>query len=94
MAALSEHPHAWQRLRDDRALLPNAVDEMLRWASSTPYNRRTATRDVELSGKKIRAGDRVVMWHASANRDDRVFADPDSFDVGRSPNEHLAFGRG
>jgi cytochrome P450 len=55
---------------------------------------RVATRDVELRGKKIRDGDRVVMWHASANRDEDAFADPDRFDVSRSPNEHLAFGRG
>ncbi len=94
MSALSEHPDAWQRLRDNRALLPTAVEEMLRWASSTPYNRRTATRDVELHGQRIAAGDKVSLWWASANRDETVFADPYVFDIERNPNPHLTFGRG
>ena len=94
MSALSDRPHVWQRLRDDRSLLPTAVEEMLRWASSTPYNRRTATRDVEMHGQHIRAGDKVSLWWASANRDDAVFTDPYVFDVDRNPNPHLAFGRG
>jgi cytochrome P450 len=94
MAALSEHPDAWRRLRDDRALLPNAVEEMLRWASSTPYNRRTAIRDVELHGQRIAAGDKVSLWWASANRDESIFTDPHTFDITRNPNPHLAFGRG
>ncbi|GAY17971.1 cytochrome P450 [Mycobacterium sp. shizuoka-1] len=94
MSALSEHPDAWARLRDNRDLLPTAVEEMLRWASSTPYNRRTATRDVELHGQRIAAGDKVSLWWASANRDERVFADPYTFDIERNPNPHLTFGRG
>ncbi|MFB1295063.1 cytochrome P450 [Mycobacterium sp. pW049] len=94
MSALSERPGVWERLRDNRALLPTAVEEMLRWASSTPYNRRTATRDVELHGQRIRAGDKVSLWWASANRDEAVFAEPYTFDVNRNPNPHLAFGRG
>ena len=67
---------------------------MLRWASTTPYNRRTATRDIEMHGQQIRAGDKVSLWWASANRDDAVFADPYVFDIERNPNPHLAFGRG
>ena len=63
------------------------------WAS-TPYNRRTATRDVEVGGRRIRAGDRVTLWWASANRDEREFAVPGRFDVRLSPNRHLAFGHG
>ncbi|MDD7812314.1 cytochrome P450 [Mycobacterium sp. CSUR Q5927] len=94
MAALSEHPEAWERLRADRELLPVAVEELLRWASSTPYNRRTATRDVELHGRQIRAGDKVSLWWASANRDESVFADPYTLDIARNPNPHLTFGRG
>ncbi|RAV03244.1 cytochrome P450 [Mycolicibacter senuensis] len=94
MSALSEHPEAWERLRRDRELLPVAVEELLRWASSTPYNRRTATRDVELHGQQIRAGDKVSLWWASANRDDSVFAGPYMFDITRNPNPHLTFGRG
>ena len=94
LAALSERPEDWAALRDDRSLLPGAVEEMLRWASSTPYNRRTATRDVELRGQQVRAGDRVTLWWASANRDEEEFEDPFRFDVRRTPNRHLAFGHG
>lgn len=92
--ALIENPDQWQALRADRTLLSTAVEEMLRWASSTPYNRRTATRDVELRGQKIRAGDKVTLWWASANRDEDVFPDPFRFDVRRQPNPHLTFGYG
>jgi cytochrome P450 len=94
MLALAEHPHAWEILRGDRAKIPAAVEEILRWASSTPYNRRTATRDLELHGQRIKAGDKVTLWWASANRDERVFKDPYAFDIARNPNPHLAFGRG
>lgn len=94
LLALAEHPDQWRRLRDDRSLLPTAVDEMLRWASTTPYNRRTATADAELGGQRISAGDKVTLWWSSANRDEAVFAEPFRFDVTRSPNPHLAFGHG
>lgn len=94
MSALSREPEVWERIRRDRTLLPSAVEEMLRWASSTPYNRRTATRDVDLHGHRIRAGDKVTLWWASANRDETVFADPYAFNVSRNPNPHVAFGRG
>ena len=92
--ALSQHPDALETLRDDRSRLPGAVEEILRWASSTPYNRRTATRDVEVGGQKIAAGDKVTLWWASANRDESVFREPYVFDIARNPNPHLAFGRG
>jgi cytochrome P450 len=94
MLALTERPDALDELRDERSLVPNAVEEILRWASSTPYNRRTATRDVEIGGQQIKAGDKVTLWWASANRDESVFSDPYSFDIARNPNPHLAFGRG
>ncbi|KAA1250754.1 cytochrome P450 [Mycobacterium simiae] len=94
MSALIDDSEAWESVRRDRTLLPAAVEEMLRWASSTPYNRRTATRDVELHGQHIAAGDKVSLWWASANRDEAVFADPHRFDITRNPNPHLAFGRG
>ncbi|MEW6271422.1 MAG: cytochrome P450 [Thermodesulfobacteriota bacterium] len=94
VAALIEHPDQWRALRDDRTLLPRAIEELLRWTSSTPYNRRTATRDVELRGQTIRAGDKVTLWWASANRDEDVFPDPFRFDVRRDPNPHLTFGYG
>ena len=92
--ALLDHPDQRTQLRDDRALLPTAVEEILRWASSTPYNRRTATRDVEVGGQRISAGDKVTLWWASANRDEDVFDDPFRFDVARTPNHHLTFGHG
>ena len=66
MLALTERPDALDKLRDERSLVPNAVEEVLRWASSTPYNRRTATRDVEIGGQQIMAGDKVTLWWASA----------------------------
>ena len=94
MLALTQHPDALELLRHNRSRLPNAVEEILRWASSTPYNRRTATRDVKIGGQQIRAGDKVTLWWASANRDDAVFTEPYSFDIARNPNPHLAFGRG
>jgi cytochrome P450 len=94
VAALAARPEQWDAVRADRSLLPEAVEEMLRWASSTPYNRRTATRDVEVRGQVVRAGDKVTLWWASANRDDDVFHDPFAFDVRRDPNPHLTFGHG
>jgi len=96
--ALIERPDQWARLRDDRSLLPAAVEEVLRWASSTTYNRRTATADCVLgaadAGTPVAAGDKVTLWWPSANRDEAVFADPFAFDVARQPNKHLAFGHG
>ena len=94
LLALIEHPEQWDALRGERALLPIAVEEILRWASSTAYNRRTATRDAVLHGQTIRAGDKVTLWWSSANRDEDVFTDPFRFDVRRQPNRHLAFGYG
>jgi cholest-4-en-3-one 26-monooxygenase len=72
----------------------SAIEEMLRWASPVMNFRRTATQDTTLGGQAIREGDKVVFWHISANRDESAFADPFTFDVGRSPNEHMAFGSG
>ena len=94
MDAFFRHPEQWQRLLDDRSLLPTAVDEMLRFVSPVMNFRRTAMVDTELSGTKIAAGDKVVFFHASANRDEDIFGDPDTFDIGRNPNPHIAFGGG
>jgi cytochrome P450 len=94
LLALMERPEAWEELRADRSLLPTAVEEMLRWASSTVYNRRTATREVERHGQVIGSGDKVVLWWQAANFDERVFADPLRFDIHRRPNPHLSFGIG
>jgi len=92
MAALIDNPGQWDLLRRDPSVWPSAVEEILRWSSPTLYNRRTATRDVEVAGEKIKAGDKVTLWWASANRDEEVFDDPFTFDIRRTPNPHLAFG--
>ena len=94
MQALLEHPDQWRRLREDRRLLPSAIEEILRWTSSATHSMRTATRPVVIGGRRIDAGDRVVVWLPSANRDESVFPDPDRFDITRSPNRHVAFGGG
>ncbi len=94
LLALVGHPEQLARLRQDPELIDTAVEEILRWSSPVSYFRRTATRDVELRGEQIREGDVVTFWHPSANRDHEVFADPFAFDVGRSPNDHVAFGGG
>ncbi len=92
VAALIEHPDQWASLADNPERIPVAVEEILRWTSPTLYNRRTATSDVEIDGVKVRAGDKVTLWWASANRDAAVFDAPERFDVGRLPNPHLALG--
>jgi len=92
--ALLDRRDEQERLRREPVLLAGAVEEILRWTSATAYNRRTATRDVELGGRKIRAGEKTTHWYPSANRDEAVFADPFRFDVGREPNPHVAFGHG
>ncbi|MBI2704229.1 MAG: cytochrome P450 [Actinobacteria bacterium] len=94
LLALLEQPDQWKALRADRALLPSATEEILRWASSTSYNRRTATREVEIGGELIGTGDKVTLWWSSANRDDDAFVEPFTFDIRRDPNRHLAFGHG
>jgi cholest-4-en-3-one 26-monooxygenase len=96
MVALFEDPDERARLTSDPAgLMPSAVEEILRWTSPTIVSMvRTATRDAEVRGVEIRAGQKVTMWYGSANRDEEFFPEPDRFDVARSPNDHLAFGFG
>jgi cytochrome P450 len=94
MLALFQNPDQRARLMADPKLMPTAVEEMLRWVSPVMYFRRTATRDAEIRGQAIREGDKVTIWYGSANRDEEIFARADKFDVGRTPNEHLAFGLG
>ena len=94
LLALADPPSQLEALRGDLALLPTAVEEMVRWTSPSPSKRRTATRDVELAGRAIEAGQKVQIWEGSANRDGAVFEDPDSFDITRKPNPHLGFGQG
>jgi cytochrome P450 len=92
--ALHEHPDELRRLRSDPGLMPTAVEEILRWSSPVIYFKRTAVDDTELRGEPIAAGERVLMFYPSANRDEAVFPDPFRFDVGRTPNPHLSFGGG
>jgi cholest-4-en-3-one 26-monooxygenase len=94
MLALFEHPDQWQRLLADRELIPTAAEEIVRWVSPVNLFRRTAVTDTELGGKRIRQGDKVVVFYASANRDGQVFAAPDRFDPGRTVNPHVGFGGG
>lgn len=94
LLALMEQPEQWQLLVEQPELVPTAVEEMLRWASSTVYNRRTATTTIERHGATIHAGDKVLLWWASANFDEQVFSNPYQFDVQRDPNPHVAFGLG
>jgi cholest-4-en-3-one 26-monooxygenase len=94
MLQLMEHPDERDRLLRDPSLLPVAIEEMLRVVSPVMHFRRTATRDTEIRGQKVREGDKVVMWYISANRDEDVFPNADRFDVSRTPNDHLAFGLG
>jgi cytochrome P450 len=94
MEAFCEYPEQFDRLRQQPDLLPNAVEEILRWVSPINYFRRTATRDYELDGQVIKAGDRVVLFWVSANRDEEVFDAPFEFRIDRDHNQHLVFGFG
>jgi cholest-4-en-3-one 26-monooxygenase len=93
MRALIDHPDQRRLLLEDPSLIPSAVEEALRMFPAFAHFRRTATCDIELAGQPIRAGDKVVMWYASSNRDESRYQDPDRFDVTRNP-EHQAFGAG
>ena len=94
MLTLIQHPEVMAELVANPSLIPGAVEEMLRYVCPLHYFRRTATCDNELGGKKIRKGDKVVMLYASANRDELVFSEPDTFNIHRDPNPHLSFGHG
>jgi cholest-4-en-3-one 26-monooxygenase len=92
--AFCEHPLEWEKLRANPELLPDAVEEILRWASPISHFTRVATEDCEIRGVRISAGDQLALYFASANRDEDVFEDPFTFRVDRTPNPHLAFGFG
>ncbi|MBO2457695.1 cytochrome P450 [Actinomadura violacea] len=94
MYQLCLHPDQRRKLVDDPGKIPTAVEEMLRWVSPIKNMNRTANRDVELGGRTIREGDKVLLLYPSANRDADVFDDPFRFDVERTPNDHIAFGNG
>jgi cytochrome P450 family 142 subfamily A polypeptide 1 len=84
----------WEEIRVDRSLVPSATEEMLRWVSPIKNMARTATADTMLGGKRIAAGDKLLLLYPSANRDETRFSEPDKFDIHRRPNDHLAFGFG
>ncbi|MFI9545598.1 cytochrome P450 [Streptomyces sp. NPDC052016] len=94
LLALAEHPAEYGRLRAGRVDVDSAVDELLRWHPPVLTFRRTAARDTELAGRRIRAGEKVVVFHAAANRDERAFTDPDRLELSRGPNPHVSFGDG
>jgi len=94
MLALIENPDQRRMLLDDRSRIPVAVEEILRWVSPVNHMRRTVLRDTELHGTKLAAGDKIVMWYGAANRDPEAFDRPQTFDITRDPNAHIAFGIG
>jgi cholest-4-en-3-one 26-monooxygenase len=94
MLAMLNSPDQRQRLIDDPSLIPTAVEEVVRWTSPVMHFERVATKDVEIGDQQIKEGDEVTLWYTSANRDEAIFENPQTFDVGRSPNEHIAFGKG
>ena len=94
MATFFEHPDQWELLRKDRSLLPSAVEEMLRYVTPVMNFRRQTTAEFELGGQKIEADSKVVFFHISANRDELAFENPQTFDITRNPNPHMAFGAG
>jgi cytochrome P450 len=94
LLALLEFPEEMERLRNDPSLANSAAEEMLRWATPVHHFRRTAAKDTELAGTQIKAGDKVTTWFVSGNFDESVFEDPHRFDIGRTPNRHMAFGPG
>jgi cholest-4-en-3-one 26-monooxygenase len=94
MHTLIDHPEQYRMLVSDPSLVPSATEEILRWASPVMYFRRNVTRDTEVHGQPMKAGDKVGIWYISANRDESVFENPFTFDIKRTPNEHVAFGGG
>jgi cholest-4-en-3-one 26-monooxygenase len=94
LITLLEHRDQLHRLIQDPALMPSAVEEILRWEPPIHHFRRTATADVDLGSQPIAAGDKVLMWYAGSNRDPAVFDDPHTFDIGRTPNPQQSFGIG
>jgi cytochrome P450 len=93
--ALNENPAEYEKLRNDPKLIPNMVNEIIRWQTPLAYMRRTATEDTELRGQKIKKGDRVVMWYVSANRDESMIPRANEFLIDRkNSKQHLSFGWG
>jgi cytochrome P450 len=94
LRALIEHPDQLARLRREPELMRPAIEEIVRWTTPSIYKRRTVTRDTEFHGQDFKCGDKLTVWEMSANRDERVFDDPFTFDISRTPNRHIGFGFG
>jgi cholest-4-en-3-one 26-monooxygenase len=94
MVAFFENPDQWQRLVADRSLLPSATEEMLRFVTPVMNFRRQTTAPVVIGSQQVGEDEKVVFFHISANRDADIFENPDTFDIGRTPNPHMAFGGG
>jgi cytochrome P450 len=94
ICALAQHPEEFEKLKRNPELVPSAVEEILRWTSPVNYMKRVVAEDLDFRGQALRKGDNLVLFYASANRDEKVFDDPFSFRVDRHPNPHLAFGIG
>lgn len=94
MLAFIQHLDQWRAVSEDRSLLPSAVEEVLRWTSTATHIMRTTTRPVTVRGRHIGAGERVTLWNPSANRDESIFTEAETFNVRRQPNRHLALGSG
>jgi cytochrome P450 len=94
LLALLEFPEEMERLRSEPELAKSAAEEMLRWATPVHHFRRTVAKDTELAGTPLKAGDKLTTWFVSGNFDEAVFEDPHRFDIGRTPNRHMAFGPG
>ena len=95
MKAFLENPDQWEKFcSDPTRYMDTTIEEVVRWASPVLHFRRTASEDYELGGQKIKKGDKIIMWHISANRDEKAFKDPYKFDIERTPNDHIGFGGG
>ena len=94
LRTLIEHPDQLARLQAEPELLRTAIEEIARWTTPSIYKRRTVARDTELAGQSLKTGDKLTIWEMSANRDERVFDSPYRFDITRSPNQHLTYGKG
>src|SRR5260370_36515802 len=93
VVTLHDHPDQWALARREPERIAALVEELVRWVSPVLSMRRTATRELEMHGRTVRAGDKVVMWYCSANRDERVFRDAVRFVAARTPTDHMGFGR-
>jgi cytochrome P450 len=95
LLALNQYPEQYARLKADRSLIPNMVPEIIRWQTPLAHMRRNALSDIEIQGKQIKAGDKVIMWYVSGNRDETVIDEPEKFIIERDrPRHHLSFGFG